>query len=119
VLISYLPAALTARKTRYRRSLNYVIARTTVTVMMGNSGHIARMGKMRHSCKVIDRKPVGNRPVCKPKCKGEDNIKVNLKERRYGGVYWGFVASNADCWRDVLKRAVTLQIETRHGEISC
>ena len=46
---------------------------------MGNAGHIARMGKMRTSCEVIDRKPVGKRPVCRPKRKGEDNIKVNLK----------------------------------------
>lgn len=87
--------------------------------MMGNAGHIARMGKVRHSWKVIDRKPVGNRPVCRPKRKGEDTIKVNLKERRYDGMDWGHMASNTDCWRNILKRAVTLQIETRHGELSC
>ena len=53
---------------------------------MGNTGHIARMGKMRNSCKCIYRKPVGNRPVCRPKRKGEDNIKMNLMERRYDSV---------------------------------
>jgi len=87
--------------------------------MMGNAGHMARMGKMRNSCKVIDRKPVGNRPFCRPERKGEDNIKVNLKERRYDGVGWVHVASNTDCRWDVLKRAVNLQIETRHGELGC
>jgi hypothetical protein len=77
VRISCLPASFTARKTRCRRSLSYVISRKTVTMIMGNAGHMARMGKMRNSCKVIDRKPVANRPVCRPKRKGEDNIKVN------------------------------------------
>jgi len=74
---------------------------------------------MRNSCKVIDRKPVGNRPVCRPERKGEDNIKVYLKEIRYDSVGWVHVASNTDYWRDVLKRTVNLQTETRHGELSC
>ena len=117
--ISYLPAAFTARKTRYRRSVSYVISRTTVTMMIGNAGHIARMVKMRNSCKVIDRKPVGNRPICRNKRTEENNIKANLKERRYGDVGWVHVASNTDSWRDELKRAVNLQTEARHGELSC
>jgi hypothetical protein len=86
---------------------------------MGNAGHIASMGKMRNSRKVIVRKPVGNTQVCRPKRKVEHNIKVYFKERRYDGVGWVLVASNTDCWRDILKRAVNLQIETRHGELSC
>jgi len=86
-------------------------------MMMGNAGHVARMEKMTTSYKVIDKKPVRNRPVCRPKRKGEDNIKLNLKERRYDGVSWVHVASNTDCWRDVLKRAVNFHIETRHGEL--
>jgi len=85
--------------------------------MMGNAGRVARMEKMRTSCKVIGRKPVRNRPICRPKRKGEDNIKLNLKERRNDGVCWVHVASNTDCWGDVSKRAVNLQIETRHGEL--
>jgi hypothetical protein len=119
VRIGYLPAAFTARKTRYRKSLCCVISRTTVKMIMGNAGHIARMGNIRHSSKVIDRKPVGNRPVCWTKRKREDNIKVNLKERRYDGVGWAHVASNKDCWRGVMKRAMNLQIEMKLGEFSC
>jgi hypothetical protein len=119
VMIGCLPAAFTARKTRYRRSLCYVISRTTVKIIMGNAGHIARMGNMRNSSKVIDRKPVGNRPVCWTKRKGEDNIKVNLKERKYDGVCWAHGASNTECWRDVMKRAMNLQIEMKLGEFSC
>jgi len=84
---------------------------------MGNAGSVAPMENTRTSCKVIDRKPVRSRPVCRPKRKGEDNIKLNLKERRYDGMGWVHVASNTDCWRDVLKRAVNLQIEIKHGEL--
>jgi hypothetical protein len=86
---------------------------------MGNAGHIARVGNMINSCKVIDRNPLGNRPVCRTKRKGEDNIKMNLKERRYGGVGWAHVASNTGCWPDVLKRAVNVLIEMKLREFFC
>jgi hypothetical protein len=43
------------------------------------AGHVARKGKMRNIYSVLVGKPEGKRPLGRPKCMWEDNIKVDLK----------------------------------------
>jgi hypothetical protein len=43
-------------------------------------GHVACMGEMRSVYKLLVGKPVGNRPLRRPKHREEDNIRMDLKE---------------------------------------
>jgi len=45
---------------------------------------------------VLVRKPEGKRPLGRPRCRWEDNIKVNLQEVGYGGMNWIDVAQDRD-----------------------
>jgi hypothetical protein len=37
--------------------------------------------EIRNACKLSARKPEGKKPLGKPSCRQEDNIKLNLKNR--------------------------------------
>jgi hypothetical protein len=46
------------------------------------------LGKKRNPYKVLVGKPEGKRPVGKPRHRWENNIKMELREIRWGGIYW-------------------------------
>jgi hypothetical protein len=51
-------------------------------------GLIAQMGEGRGVCRVLVGKPEGKRPLGRPKCLWEDNIKMDLQEVGCGGMDW-------------------------------
>ena len=53
---------------------------------MRRAGHVARMGERRGIYKVLAGKPDGKRPLGRPRCRREDNIKMNLQEVGRGGM---------------------------------
>jgi hypothetical protein len=38
------------------------------------------MGEMRNAYKILIRKPEGKRPLGRPRCRWEDNIRMDLRE---------------------------------------
>ena len=44
------------------------------------AGHVARMDQSRNAYRVLVGKPEGKRPLESPRCRWEDNIKMDLKE---------------------------------------
>ena len=44
------------------------------------AGHVASMEQSRNAYRVLVGKPEGKRPLGRPRCRWEDNIKMNLKE---------------------------------------
>ena len=44
------------------------------------AGHVARMGEYRGVHRVLVGKPEGKRPLGRPRCRWEDNIKMGLQE---------------------------------------
>jgi hypothetical protein len=52
--------------------------------------HVALMGKMRNSCKIVVEKPEGKRPHARSRRGCEDNIDMDLREIGFG-VWIGFV----------------------------
>jgi len=55
------------------------------------TGHVARMGERRGAYRVLVGKPVGKRPLGRPRCRWEDNIKMDLQEEGMGewtGLIW-------------------------------
>ena len=51
------------------------------------AGHVARMGEGRGVHRVLVGKPEGKRPLGRPRCRWEDNIKMDLQEVGWG--LWG------------------------------
>jgi len=48
------------------------------------AGHVVRMGKTRAAYRVLVGKRDGMRPRGKPRCRLEDNIKMDLQELEWG-----------------------------------
>jgi len=53
------------------------------------AGHVARMGERRGVCRILVGKPEVKRPLARPRCRWEDNIKMDLQEVGCGGVWTG------------------------------
>jgi hypothetical protein len=61
-------------------------------------GHVARMAEGKGVHRVLVGKPEGKRPLGRPRCRREDNIKMNLQEVGGGGD-WMELAQDKDRWR--------------------
>jgi hypothetical protein len=48
---------------------------------MKRAGYVARMVESRNAYKVLMGKPEGKRGIGKPRCKWEDNIKIDFKNQ--------------------------------------
>jgi hypothetical protein len=60
-------------------SLNVV--RVIISRRMRWVGHVAHMGEGRGVYRVLVGRPQGKRPLGRPRCRWEDNIKMDLRER--------------------------------------
>jgi hypothetical protein len=61
--------------------------------------HVARMGEGRGVYKVLVGRPEGKRPLGRPRCRGEDNIKLELRETGIDGANWIHLAQDRVQWR--------------------
>ena len=48
------------------------------------AGNVVRMGKKRGACRFLVGKPEGKRPLERPRCRWEDNIKMYLRKWNVG-----------------------------------
>jgi hypothetical protein len=58
--------------------------------------HVACMGESRVVYRVLVGKPEGKRPFGRPRCRWQDNIKINLQE--VGGMDWISLVQDRDSW---------------------
>jgi hypothetical protein len=63
------------------------------------------MGERRGVYSVLVEKSEGNRPLGRPRCRWEDNIKMDVQEVGCGGMNWIELAQDRDRWR-ALENAV-------------
>jgi hypothetical protein len=52
----------------------------------------------------------GKRPLCRPKCRWVDNMKMDLKGIEWGGMYWIDLAQDRDQWRAILNMAMNVGV---------
>jgi hypothetical protein len=69
-------------------------------------GHVARMREERKVNKVLVGKREEKRPLGRPRCRGEDGIRMDLRENTWGGVEWIRLAQDRDRWRAVMNLRV-------------
>jgi hypothetical protein len=97
-----------AKKKLYNEELHNLYSSPNIVRMVKSrrmrwAGHVACMGAMRSVYKILVGKPAGKRPIRRPRCRWEDNIKMDLKEME--GVDWINLAQDRD-WLQALVNMV-------------
>jgi hypothetical protein len=71
-------------------------------------GYVARM--QRDMYRVLVGKPEGKRLMGRPRCRWEDNVKMELQEVERGGMDWIQLAQGRDMWREPVKVVINLRV---------
>jgi hypothetical protein len=74
------------------------------------AGHIARIGEKRNTYRLLVRKPVGRRPLGRPRHRWVDNIRMDLGEVGWGDVDWIGLAQDRDRWRILVNSVLNLRV---------
>jgi hypothetical protein len=72
-------------------------------------------GEGRSVYRVLVRKPEGKRPLCRPRCRWEDNIIMDLQEVGCGGMVWIELAQDRDRQRALVNAIRNLQVPKSVG----
>ena len=70
----------------------------------------------RDAYRVLVGKPERMRPLERPSCRWEDNIKMGLREVRWEGINWIDVVQDRDRWRAAVNTVMNLQVSIKCGE---
>ena len=73
------------------------------------AGHVARMGERRDVYRVLVGKPEGKRALGRPRCRGEDNIKMDLQEVECWGTDWIELAQDRNRWQALMNAVLNLR----------
>jgi hypothetical protein len=68
------------------------------------------MGEVRGAYSILVGRPGGRRPLGRPRCRWEDNIKMDLREIGFGDVEWIHLAQDRDRWRAPVNMIMNLRV---------
>jgi len=68
------------------------------------------MGERRDVYGVLVGKPEGKRPIGRPRCRWEENIKMDFQEVGCGGMDWIELAQDRDRWRALVNAVMNLRV---------
>ena len=74
------------------------------------AGHVARMEQFRNAYSVLVGKPESKRPFGRPRCRLEDNIKMDLREVGCDPRDWIALAKDRDQWRAYVRAVMNLRV---------
>ena len=74
------------------------------------AGHLARMGEERGAYRILVGKPVGKRPLVRPRRRCVDNIRMDLQEVGCGYVDWIGLAQDRESWRTLVSAIMNLRV---------
>jgi hypothetical protein len=74
------------------------------------AGHVARMGEKRNAYRILVGKPEGKRPPGRPRRSSVDNIRMYLREIRWGSMDWIDLAQDRDQWRALVNTVMNLRV---------
>jgi hypothetical protein len=67
-------------------------------------------GEKRNAYRILVGKPVGKRPLGRPRSRWVDNIKMDLREIGRDGVNWIDQAQDRDQWRALVNTVMNLRV---------
>jgi hypothetical protein len=67
-------------------------------------------GENRNAYRILVGKPEGKRPLGRHRRRCEDNIKMDLRERGWGGIDWIDLAQDMDQWRSLVNTLMNLLV---------
>jgi hypothetical protein len=91
----------------WRKLLN---VRLIIRRRMGWARHVAFMGERRGLYRILLGKHEGKKPLGRPRCRWEDNIKMDLQEVGCGGADCIELAQDRDMWRALVNAAMNLRV---------
>jgi hypothetical protein len=83
---------------------------------MGWAEHVAYMGEGRGVNRVLLGKPEGKRPLGRPRCRWENNIKMDIQEVGCRGMDWIQLAQDRDRWQALVNAVMKLRGSIKCGE---
>jgi hypothetical protein len=86
------------------------IVRVIKSRTMSWAGHVARMREERGVCRILVGRPEGKRPLERPKCRWEDNIKMDLREIGINDANWIQLAQDRAQWRAGVNTVMNLWV---------
>jgi hypothetical protein len=81
------------------------------------SGACSTYGERRSVYRVLVGKPEGRNTLGRPRCRWEDNIKMDLQEVRFGNTDWIELAKDSDRWRALVNAIINLRVLKEFGEL--
>jgi hypothetical protein len=86
------------------------IVRVIKSRRMRWAGHVTRMGEGRGVYRVLFGRPEGKRPLGRPRCRWENNIKMDLREIGIDGTNLIQLAQDRAQWRACVKTVMNLRV---------
>jgi hypothetical protein len=68
------------------------------------------MGAKRIVCRFLVGIPEGKNPIGRPRSRSEDNIKMDFRYIRWGGMDWIHLAQDRGRWRALVNTIMDLQV---------
>jgi hypothetical protein len=68
------------------------------------------MGEVRGAYTILVWRPEGRRPLGRPRRRWEDNIKMDLREIRFGDVDWIHLVQDRDRWQALMNTVMNLRV---------
>jgi hypothetical protein len=78
-------------------------------------GHVALIGKMRNSHKILVENPEGKRPLGRPKLNWKDYIRIDRRVIGCDVVGWIHLVQDRDQWRIVVETTVKFRVPLQRG----
>ena len=74
------------------------------------AGHVAHMEERRGVYRVLVGELEGKKPLGRPRCRWEENIKMHIQEVGFWGMYWIELAQNRDSWPALVNAVMNLRV---------
>jgi hypothetical protein len=72
-------------------------------------------GVKKKAHRILVRKPERNRSLGRPRSRWKCNIKMDVREIKYGGIDWSHLIWYRDQWRALVKKAVNILVPQNVG----
>jgi hypothetical protein len=99
----------------YRKEVNTV--RVIKSRRMKWEGHVASMEEGRGVYRVLVGRSEGKKPLGRPRCRWEDNIKMDLREIGIDGANWIWLAQDRFQWWAFVSMIMNLRVSWRKQAI--